>query len=585
MRINLHKFTKVNLLAIFIIAGLILLHLFLLSKTFLIDSNGNMRAAVAGYGDIPFHMTQVSKFAYEQNLNFNEPIFDGERLRYAFLINLISGLLLRITGNWTFAMQAPVLLLMASGIWLMFLSYRNFLKSVLGASVAVIIFLFGSGFGGYFVVRDQLIAAHRTPSTFTQYLVENSVSTTIKWDAKYPNQNLVWGAPMSLVFLHQRSFILGFFCFTLFWYVFNKWKHQQKNVFLIIVIGTIVGLTPLSHYHSFVAMVVVVLIYSVWAVAKNDLRFAKRLILICMIAAILAIPQIIYLVQGKNGLALGDQPFMKFRLGWMSEPTIGSVQFDPAQGLFIGHVLPFINFLWINFGVILPMFLVITTIVMTSRKLRESFPSIATLTEIAISLFIIAQLIRFQPWDFDNNKIFVYFQFFVAPVIVAFFIWVYKKTKILGLITLLLFTLTVTFSGILDQIPRLLVQKEQMPVIFSVDAIKTANFVRNNIDDQERIVTTSTHLNPVNSLAGRPALVGYPGWLWTRGINYGDREANLRNFYENPNSLRNLLMLYRARYILVDPNAIYDWKANTAEFDKHFRLLFRQGQYSLYQLP
>mgnify|MGYP003351322116 CR=1 FL=1 len=50
------------------------------------------------------------------------------------------------------------------------------------------------------------------------------------------------------------------------------------------------------------------------------------------------------------------------------------------------------------------------------------------------------------------------------------------------------------------------------------------------IPDDKKIITSSTHLNPVSSLAGRPVFVGYPGWLWTRGISYADREEHLKDF-------------------------------------------------------
>ena len=541
-----------------------------------------MRAAVAGFGDIPFHMTQVSKFAFEKNIDFNEPIYDGERLRYAFLVNLISGNVLRFTGNWVFSMQAPAMLLMASATWLMFLSYRNFLKSALGAALAVAIFLFGSGFGGYFLVQNQLIAANRTPVAFSQYLVDKSVSTISRWDAKFPEQNIDWGAPLSLVLLHQRAFILGFFCFSLFWYLFNKWRSMPKNKMFLVATGVVVGITPLAHYHSFVVMLVVLLSFGIWGLIRRNYDFVKKLVVICAVAGIIALPQIIYLVQGKHGLTLGNQPFIKVRLGWMVEPTIGSIQFNPAKGLFAGQILPYINFLWINFGLILPVFLLVTITTAISDKFRKIFPNAAILAAIGLVLFLLNQLVRFQPWDYDNNKILVYFQFFAAPLVVALFIWICRISKVIGYCALAVFIFVVTFTGVLDEIPRLLVPTEQMPVIFGNDAIAMGEFIKNNVAQNEKIVTTSTHLNPVSSLAGMPALVGYPGWLWTRGISYGDRERNLQAFYQNPEQFRNILKLYNAKYILIDPTAIYDWKANTAEFDATYKLLFRKGQYSLY---
>jgi hypothetical protein len=584
MKQFLRKFTFKDIIALMILGALIILHLYLLSKTFFIDPQGNMRAAVAGYGDIPFHMTQVSKFAFGRNFNLNEPIYDGERLRYAFLINLISGNVLRISNNWTFAMQAPAMTLMASGIILMFVSYRKFLKSSLAGAIAVVLFLFGSGLGGYFLVQNQFIEQSRNPVVFTQYLVDKSVSTISRWDAKFPEQNIDWGSPLSLVFLHQRAFILGFFMFCLFWYLINKWREESKNNLLLVLTAVVVGISPLAHYHSFIVMIMVLAVYFVWGIINRKYNFSKKIIVILLVAGILALPQIIYLVQGKAGLTIGDQSFLKIRLGWMIEPTIGSIQFAHDKGIITGQIFPFINFIWINFGLLLPAFLLTVVFAFSSIRLRRIFPTITILTTIAIVLFITAQLVRFQPWDYDNNKIFVYFQFFAAPVIIAFFVWIYQKSKIVGVLTLLIFMFCATFSGLLDQIPRLLVPTEQMPVIFGTDAISMGNYIKENIPQNAKIITTSTHLNPVSSLAGMPALVGYPGWLWTRGINYGIREENLRAFYSDPIHYKNIPIIYGAKYVLIDPTAIYDWKAATADFDSKYKLLFRVGQYSLYQI-
>jgi len=541
-----------------------------------------MRTAYSGYGDIPFHMTQVSKFAFSKGINLNEPIFDGERLRYAFLVNLLSAIFLRASGNWTFATQFPVMILMAIGIIFTFFSYRAFLRSSIAAGLAAFVFLLGSGFGGYNIVQKQWIEAGRTPAAFVEYLVSNNVSTIIKWDAKFPDQNIVWGAPMSLVFLHQRAFILGFCLFSVFWYLLLRWS-KRPNKRLALTIGVIVGLSPLSHYHTFIAMLIVLLIVSTIALYKKGRHKVNNLFLIAAVSILLALPQILYLVSGKQNL-VGNQSFITFRLGWMVEPTIGSVPFAPEQGKIFGVLLPFLTFLWINFGLVLPVFALTFILVLLTKKFRDLYSGILLISTIAITLFFLGQLIRFQPWDFDNNKIFVYFQFFAAPVIVALFIWVAKFSKLVGLIGLLIFVLAVTFTGVLDQIPRVLVKTEQIPVIFGSDSIAMAEFIKKNVSQNEKIITTSTHLNPVSSLAGRPVMVGYPGWLWTRGINYSVREGNLKSYYSNPLTNTNIPILYGANFVLVDPTAIYDWKADTTAFDSRFKLLFRSGQYSLYAI-
>lgn len=543
-----------------------------------------MRVAAAGYGDIPFHMTQVSKFAYQKHLDFNEPIFDGERMRYAFFINLISGLILRFSNNWFIAMQVPVLILMASAIVLMFVFYRYFLKSNLGAVFAVFIFLFGSGFGANYLFQKVEFSALKIISTLIPYMMANNSSTITKWDAVFPAQNIDWGSPLSLVFLHQRAFILGFFMFTLFLYLLKKWTKDPSNHLLTLFLGIVVGISPLAHYHSFIAMLVILGFTAARTVIKNEKGLLLRLIFLGVIILVFSLPQIAYLMHGKNMFLFSDQSFIKFRVGWMVEETNGSAVFNPESGFIYGKLLPYLNFLWINFGVILPSFGIISFVALKSQKFKQTYPFVFFLALSAMTFFFLVQLIRFQPWDYDDNKILVYFQFFAAPVVVAFFMWVSKNMKIIGYLSFALFVLLATYSGIFDQIPRLLVAPENMPIIFSRDARVTAEYIRDNITADSRIITTSTHLNIVSSLSGKPVLVGYPGWLWTRGIDYISREQNLRQFYSNPVTYSNIADFYHAKYVLIEPTAVYDWKVNANMFNKNWDLLLDQGEYQLYRL-
>lgn len=543
-----------------------------------------MRAASAGYGDIPLHMTQVSKFAFQKNLDLNEPIFNGEKIRYSFLINLISGFILRLFGNWYFAMQFPAMALMTASTLLMFLSYRKFIKSEWVALVAIVIFLFGSGFGASYVIKNYEQSLNTQSRTFTGYLVDTTASTVTKWDAVYPNQNIAWGAPLSLVFLHQRSFFLGFFLFTLFWYLFTIWIKNPKNTRLTIAIGLIVGLGPLSHFHSFVAMILVLAAILVRALILKDRTLVKRMLILGIVAGIVATPQIIYLVAGKTSLAFSDNPFIKFRLGWMVEPTTGSVVFKPYGRSLFGDLGSFFKFLWINFAVVLP-FLVMTFLVsVKSEKFRSRFLGISLWCILALLFFAVVQIIRFQPWDYDNNKILVYMQFFAAPAIVAFFAWLKDHQKVLGSILFATFVIIAIHSGVLDQVPRALVPYGNLPVIFNTDVIIMSDYIKRNIDEKEIILTSSTHLNPVNSLAGRPVIVGYPGWLWTRGISYVKEENDLKNFYYDPISNFDIASKYGAKYVLIDSTAIYDWKAQVNKFDTNFNLLLSQGEFRLYQI-
>ncbi|MCH7552052.1 hypothetical protein IIB49_01535 [Patescibacteria group bacterium] len=272
----------------------------------------------------------------------------------------------------------------------------------------------------------------------------------------------------------------------------------------------------------------------------------------------------------------------------MTQNAIGSVQYpigDSSVSLFEGFSI-YATFLWTNFGILLPVALISLTAVFLFPKLRSHFPYAVFFAFAAIFLFLLVQLVQFQPWDFDSNKILVYSQFFVVPLVVAFFLWLAKiaKARVLSYTLLFVFFAGAIYPGIKDVIPRLSIAQQEIPVIFDTDARKLAEFVQINIPGQQAILTTSTHLNPINSLGGKPVIVGYPGWLWTRGIDYSQRENEIKSFYQNPTRQSSVLHTYNIQYILLSPFAVHDWKANKELFDKEFQTVYEGEKYTLYEV-
>jgi hypothetical protein len=416
-------------------------------------------------------------------------------------------------------------------------------------------------------------------SEFANFLVDNRVSTVTGWDAVYPQQNIAWGAPLSLVFIHQRAFLLGYFLFALFFYLLLRFQETKKNKFFYPLI-IILGLSPLAHYHSFLAMGFTLVLFTAFNWYKKDRELFEKALKILIFAAILSIPEVLYLIIGKENIVSGSNSFIQPRLGWMADSTIGSVKYPNENPNLFETITTYAKFLWINFGVILPLF--IGAAFWGLRK-KIKYDTLKFFILGGIVFFALVQLFKFQPWDYDNNKLLVYFQFFAAPVLIFFFLYLIKIWKKIGIALLAIFFILAIHSGVIDIVPRLLVPTEKIPIIFNTDAIDMASFIRQNIPEDAQILTSSTHLNLVSSLAGRPTLVGYPGWLWTKGIDYPPRERDLMIFYTNPDNFK-ILKKYDIRYILLDPKAIYDWKANKALFDSRFLKVYGDNSLVLYKV-
>ena len=584
MKIFIKKFNDLNwkdFSLLFLIGTFIIFHIFLISQTFVVDNLGNIRSTITGYGDIPLHLTQITKFAFEKSINLEEPIFYGQLLRYPFLINLISGLLLRITGNFPFSVNFPSFVFSALSILIIFYIYKAILKNSFLSYLSLLIFFLGSGFGGFDYIKNAF-ENKLNINEFMSYIIQNHITTVVRFDAKYPSQNIDFGSPISLVFLHQRAFFLGLFGFTAYLGSLMLIRHYQKSKLLFIIATCFFGLLPLMHTHSFIAAGITTLSFLIIALFEKNFSYAKKIIMIGIMGGAIALPQLIYLTGPK---IFGEATnFLVFRLGWMVPTTIGSIVYPPGE---LPTVLSssFLQFLWINFGVILPVFIFSIFILLKNKIIIKS--GSIFIFSFALSgsiLFIIVQLIRFQPWDWDNNKILVYFQFFAIPLILFTVKIIYSKRKIIGTIILVAFTIISLFSGILDMIPRIMTPINSLPIIFEKDSQIMASYIRQYIPEKDLILTGTGHRNLVDSLAGRSVIIGYPGWLWSRGINYGERESEVRNFYLNPSTNDTLVRKYPIKYILLSNQEISDFGANKFLFDQNFKKVYEIGEFILYKL-
>ncbi len=577
----LKKFKEKILTFIFLLAA-IFFHLYLISQTFLIDKYGNIRSTITGYGDIPLHLTQITKFAFQNPLNLGEPIFYGQKLDYPFLINLISGLMLRVTNNFSFSVLFPAFVFAACNIILVFWVYKQFLKNNLLASLSLLLFYLGSGFGALPYIQTALNNKLNLEQ-FINYLIQNNVTTVVKLDAKFPAQSIDFGAPLSLVFLHQRAFFMGLFEFLILLLLIIILQNSRSRLIPFLA-GLSFGLLPLSHTHSFVVASIMLFSFMIISFVKKDFVYLKRLVIVAAVGTIISIPQLIYLTTASSALTQAAG-FVVFRFGWMAPPTIGSVIFPTGQLPTI-FSFSFLQFLLINFGIILPTFLVCVIKIFLKRKTftKDNLIIVFAFTLSGALLFLIVQLIKFQPWDFDDNKLLVYFQFFAIPIILLVIKNIFEHKKIAGIFIMTTFIVLALFSGVIDMIPRLTMTENTLPVIFAQDAVQMANYIKTNIPQNELILTGTDHRNPVDALAGRPVLVGYPGWLWSRGINYSVREQEVSNFYFLPTKDNPLLKEFPVKYVLLDNQTISDFKANQQTFDNDFKMLYHIGQYTLYKL-
>ena len=201
------------------------------------------------------------------------------------------------------------------------------------------------------------------------------------------------------------------------------------------------------------------------AILKRNFTYLKKIIIISGIGAIVALPQIIYLTAGNSALTQAAG-FIVPRLGWMVPSTIGSVTYPRSGALPTIFSFSFLQFMLINFGVILPTFFACLIKILLRKNIFEknNFLIVFSFALSGLMLFIIVELIKFQPWDFDDNKLLIYFQFFAIPVILLVIKDIYSRVKFAGIFIAVIFIGLALFSGAIDMIPRLAMTSDTLPI-------------------------------------------------------------------------------------------------------------------------
>jgi hypothetical protein len=210
-------------------------------------------------------------------------------------------------------------------------------------------------------------------------------------------------------------------------------------------------------------------------------------------------------------------------------------------------------------------------------------------------LFLVANLVKFQPWEWDNSKLLVFWYMASGIAVGAVLIRIWRLGP-LGAAAAVVMWLTLIGSGVLSLLQFLPPQGPSY-VWFSREEIQLAAQIKLLTPPKAIFVTAEEPNNPVADLAGRSVLISYPGWLWSYGINYGQREADLGcppppascpqgpGIYDGGSKGLALLHHYHADYLVVGPAEMAMLHPNVDYFNSNFPIVIRTANYSIYAVP
>ncbi len=276
--------------------------------------------------------------------------------------------------------------------------------------------------------------------------------------------------------------------------------------------GVLAGLLPLLHAHGFLAIMIASIGVAVLLFRWREWPF------FFLPALAIASPQVLFLRNTPL-----RQELFKWHYGWVAGES------------------PLILFWAVNAG----LFLLLLIVAYASRGLLSA--TARRFSSVFWIWFVIPNFVLLAPWPWDNIKMLVYWLLAMCPIAAQVLAWGLKRTvpwKIAACVWLLLLTL----AGALD-VTRALSPREKVRLFSRADR-EVAELIRQTTDPHATILHAPVHDSAV-TLTGRRSVMGYPGHLWTHGIDYEERESDVKQIYETGS--RELLEKHGVDYVLIGP--------------------------------
>ncbi|MEP7270851.1 MAG: hypothetical protein ABI882_05075 [Acidobacteriota bacterium] len=515
----------------------------LFARVVMFQDGAFLTAPANNYGDLPFHLSAITSFAWGDNYPPSNPIFAGSRFTYPFLIDFLTAFFLRAGAGWRMAFLVENIVLSVSLVGIVETLAFRFTGNRLAARLTPLIFLFNGGFGFLNFFNDLAgpegffsTIAH-LPHTYTM----NAMLPT-----RFGEVPLRWGNAFTTLIIPQRSLLFGLpivgLVLTCWWTALQKGTALRERRRLLIAAGILTGILPLLHAHSFFAIGIATLILV-------PLFWSRDWVAYFVPVLVLALPQALYLM----GTPVRDDLFKK-HLGWESD-KVSPVLF------WLANAGPFIFLLIAALG---------TRGMVETRTRRFYWPFLIW--------FILPNLVLLAPWPWDNIKVLICWSLVSAPFIALVLADGFRRSILWRLASGLLLII-LTLSGVLDVI-RALSPVEKV-TLFGAAEVEVAEMLRSRTEPGAIIAHAPIH-NSSLCLAGRQSLMGYPGHLWTHGIDYSERERDLQRIFRGGVGASELITRYGIDYLLIGPIERRQFSPDEKAIGEKYPLVFEHSEYRVY---
>jgi len=479
------------------------------------------------YGDLVFHLGFINKFLESGILLPESPVYAGSKPNYPIFADFLTAQIAKFTSI-DFSLFATTFLAGILTIYVVRYFILNFIKNEKIVFIAFLLFFLNGGFGFYYFFNDFFTSQ----KSFVDFVISLPHEYT---DLK--SKGFWWINSYLAYFLPQRGFLFAFPITLTILNLLHVGFMKTKRHFFVLA-GLLAGVLPLVQAHSLFVLFIVSACAAIFTTLTS--KFKKEVIVNWIIFATLTIVVSLPLF---NVISTETNPlkYIRFDPGWTSQE----------------------NILWFwlkNLGLFGPILLVSLT--WLYKKNRHFFLIYLPF----LLMFLISNVFVFQPWDFDNSKLLIYW-FFASTIIVAYFLndqffAENLSKKIIGVV----FIFFMIFAGSLDVI------RTFTPItsyqIFSNDDLEIAARVKMLTQKDSRFITASNHNHPIPALTGRSTILGFHGWVWSHGLDFQERASDVQKVYQGGNVAEDVIKKHKINFVTIGPLEKSTYSINESFFLK-----------------
>lgn len=554
-----------NPASIIIFASFVIFAYCLNTHTILLNSDGSLHTGQATYSDMNMHIGFITSIAKQHTFPPEYSIYPGVKLAYPFLSDSISSSLYLLGASLRVAYIIPMLVAVMQVFGGFYCFIKFWFKKGSVAFVAFILFFYDGGFGFIHFLNKVNFSKNFTEFYFTPTSIGD--------------YNYRWAQIIANMLIPQRATLFGWaVLFPLLAFLYYAKENRSIKSFLIA--GIMAAGLPMIHTHSFLALGIICAVWLFWDMYKE-----KESYLLLKLAGIIWVV-FFFLLRMYNdktgliekngfiimiaGLGIIAVLFVKEIVSCFKNSTIKS--YIQTWGVFLIPVILFAfpqllfwtfgqasgdgflrsHFNWSNTNDNYFIFYLknigITFLIFFPAWVSAKKKELQTASPMLL-IFFIAELVVFQPNEYDNNKLLFVAFVFMCGIVSDFVIKLFEKNW--NIILKCALAVSLLFVGVFSSGMTIARECVSDYELYSKAQVDATEYIEKNTDERAVFLTGDNHNNAVAALTGRSIVCGADTFLCYHGINTVERKSEVANMYADPVGNKELYKKYNVSYIFV----------------------------------